>query len=278
MTFAVETSRDVVRVAGPDAIRYLQGQVSQDVDALAVGTATWTFVLQPQGKVDAWARLTKATADELWLDVDAGAGEVLLARLRRFLLRTDATVERTSTRCVTVRGAGAPRGDVPDGVRRLPVAGPGVEGYDLLGEAAAAPDGVPVVGVEVLAAHDVAHGVPANGRELTESTIPAEVGEWIVAESVSFTKGCYVGQELTARIDSRGGNVPRHLRALLLDSPVAAGDPVECADGAVGPITTAAVSDAHGPIALAFCGRAVPIGARVEVAGVAGTVAELPLR
>ena len=64
-------------------------------------------------------------------------------------------------------------------------------------------------GYEVLR---IAHGVPAMGAELTEDTIPAEVGQWVIDASVSFTKGCFTGQELVARIDSRGGNVPRHLR------------------------------------------------------------------
>ncbi|MFP5579172.1 MAG: YgfZ/GcvT domain-containing protein [Acidimicrobiia bacterium] len=270
------TRRDVVRVWGPDAESFLQGQLSQDVGALAVGTSSWTFVLQPQGKVDAWARLTRTAADELLLDTDAGWGQALHDRLRRFLIRTKAELELTEQPAVAVRGPGAPHGDLPDGVVRLPAAGPGVEGYDLLGAGAELPAGVGAMSAGELRAHDVAHGVPAMGRELTESTIPAEVGSWIVDESVSFTKGCYVGQELTARIDSRGGNVPRHLRALVLDAPVEEGAGVDC-DGPPATITTAATSEVHGPIALAFLGRAVAPGAAVTVAGVHGVVHELPL-
>ncbi|HEY1116210.1 MAG TPA: hypothetical protein VGE43_00810 [Acidimicrobiales bacterium] len=270
------TRRDVVRVWGPDAESFLQGQLSQDVGALAVGTSSWTFVLQPQGKVDAWARLTRTAADELLIDTDAGWGQALHDRLRRFLIRTKAELELTEQPAVAVRGPGAPHGDLPDGVLRLPAAGPGVEGYDLLGAGAELPAGVEAMSPGELRAHDVAHGVPAMGRELTEGTIPAEVGPWIVDESVSFTKGCYVGQELTARIDSRGGNVPRHLRAIVLDAPVEEGAGVEC-DGPAARITTAATSEVHGPIALAFLGRAVAPGAAVTVAGVHGVVHELPL-
>jgi len=275
--FGVAVERDVVRVAGPDAVAFLQGQCSQDLDALAVGTSTWTFVLQPQGKVDAWARATRTAADEVLVDVDARAGEALRDRLARFLIRTKAELELQRWPAVAVRGAGAPHADLPDGVHRLPVAGPGVEGYDLLGPGAAVPDGVVPAGPEALRAHDVEHGVPATGRELTDATIPAEVGDWIIEASVSFTKGCYVGQELTARIDSRGGNVPRRLRALVCEGPVAEGDPVEV-DGPPAAVTTAATSERHGPVALAFLGRAVEPGAAVSVVGVPAVVHELPLR
>ncbi len=275
-TSAALTRRDVVRVSGPDTLKFLQGQLSQDVDALGVGTSSWTFVLQPQGKVDAWARVTRTAADEVLLDPDAGAGQALHDRLARFLIRTKAELEVLDWPAIAVRGADAPRGDLPDGVLRLPLAG-AVEGYDLLGPGAEAPAGVGPMTLDELRAHDVAHGVPATGRELTDATIPAEVGDWIVAESVSFTKGCFVGQELTARIDSRGGNVPRHLRALVLDAPVEAGTAVEC-DGPPATVTSAAVSAQHGPIALAFLGRAVAPGAEVRVGGVRAVVHELPLR
>jgi folate-binding protein YgfZ len=274
---AIPIDRDVVRVSGPDAVAFLQGQCSQDVAGMAVGTSTHTFVLQPQGKVDAWARVTRTAADEVLLDVDDGFGQVLHDRLARFLIRTKAELEVLAWPAVAVRGADAPRGELPEGVLRLPVVGPGVEGYDLLGPGAALPDGVATMSADDLRAHAVVHGVPAMGRELSESTIPAEVGDWIVEESVSFTKGCFVGQELTARIDSRGGNVPRRLRVVVCDAPIADGDVVAAA-GPPATITTAAVSPTHGPVGLAFLGRAVEPGAAVTVGGVPGTVHELPLR
>ncbi|MFS8585732.1 MAG: hypothetical protein FWJ72_11665, partial [Acidimicrobiia bacterium] len=106
---AVELPRDVVRVAGPDAVDYLQGQLSQDVAALGPGEAAWSFLLQPTGKVDAWLRVTRTGDDELVLDVDAGHGEAVVARLRRFLLRTKADVDPLPWRAVALRGPGADR-------------------------------------------------------------------------------------------------------------------------------------------------------------------------
>ncbi len=277
-------ARAVVRVAGPDALAYLQGQCSQDLDQLAVGTSTWTFVLQPQGKVDAWARATLVAADEVLLDLDPGvdgaAGGALEARLRRFLLRTKADVDLLEPRpAVAVRGDGAPRGDLRPGVLRLPLAGPdgAPDGYDLLGEGAAAPDGTAAVDAAVLEADRILRGVPAHGAELDDGTIPAEVGPWIIEASVSFGKGCYVGQELTARIDSRGGNVPRRLRVLRAEAPVVVGAAVQAGGDEVGVVTSAAVHPRLGPVALAPLRRAVEPGAAVVVDGVAATAHDAPL-
>ncbi|MCU1352559.1 MAG: hypothetical protein JWM05_1768, partial [Acidimicrobiales bacterium] len=104
--FLSHIHRDVVTLSGPDTVAYLQGQLSQDVGALAIGDVTWSFVLQPQGKVDAWVRVDRAGVETVRLDVDAGAGADLLARLQRFLLRTKTALELTvDVPVLAVRGA-----------------------------------------------------------------------------------------------------------------------------------------------------------------------------
>lgn len=270
---AATVDRDVVRASGPEAAAYLQGQISQDVDALAVNTSTWTFVLHPQGKVQSWARITKTAADTFVFDIDAGFGDALLQRLSRFLLRTDATIEAVDWPCVAVRGIDAARGPLPDGVFRLPLAND--RGYDLIGPGAVVPAGIRTVDAAAIDERRIVDGMPAMGRELTDATIPAEIGQWIIDTSVSFTKGCYVGQELVARVDSRGGNVPRNLRAIVTDAPVSVGDPVE-ADGPASDVTSYA-DTAYGPVALAMVSRKTSVGDAVTIGGVAGVVRELPL-
>ena len=210
-------TRDVVRAEGPDAVAFLQGQLSQDVERLNAGESAWSFLLQPQGKVDAWFRVLRTGNDRYELDVDEGWGEAVIARLERFKLRTkcELTLER-SVPVLAVRGAHV------DGGRRT--GWPDLDGSDLFGDASAPADAQELdhEGYEALR---IDHGVPAMGAELTEDTIPAEAGAWVVDASVSFTKGCFTGQELVARIDSRGGNVPRHLRILDVEGPTpAAGD------------------------------------------------------
>jgi folate-binding Fe-S cluster repair protein YgfZ len=95
---------------------------------------------------------------------------------------------------------------------------------------------------------------------------------------VSFTKGCYTGQELVARIDSRGGNVPRPVRGLRLDAAASVGDAVLLDGNEVGRITSVATSPDLGVVALAPLARSVEVGANVAVQGVSGRVAELPFR
>ena len=94
-------------VRGPDAISFLQGQLSQDVEQLAVGASAPSFLLQPTGKVDAWLRVTRTADDEVVLDVEPGFGEAVQARLRRFLLRTKAELEPARWSGVALRGPGA---------------------------------------------------------------------------------------------------------------------------------------------------------------------------
>jgi tRNA-modifying protein YgfZ len=102
----------------------------------------------------------------------------------------------------------------------LPAGWPGVEGADLLGPDPAARRAPEPSGPADLEALRIEAGVPVLGAELGPETIPAEAGAWVIEASVSFTKGCFTGQELVARIDSRGGNVPRPVRALRLDGDV----------------------------------------------------------
>lgn len=281
---AVDITRDVVRVAGPDAVAYLQGQISQDVVRLAAGASGWSFLLQPAGKVDAWLRVTRVGGDEVVLDVDGGYGDAVLARLRRFLLRTKADVDALDWRCVALRGPGAEAAALEATADlRVPAGWPGVEAVDLLGPQVRAPATVAAVDGAAYESLRIRCGVPAMGAELTEATIPAEVGQRVIDASVSFTKGCFTGQELVARIDSRGGNVPRHLRGVELAGDVAAepGSPVVIDGDEVGTVTSVAPRPGGGgSVALAVVRRAVtpPAVGEVVVDGrsVPATVLALP--
>ena len=269
--FAAWIDRDVIRAYGPDTVTFLQGQLSQDVAAMAAQESRWSLLLAPTGKVDAWLRVTRLADDEFILDTDAGWGEAVIARLQRFKLRTKCEFEPVDGwRCLAVRGT-----TVVDPAAR-PIAWPGVEGVDLLGADVTAPD-LPVQ-PDAYDRLRVESGVPAMGRELTESTIPVEAGQWLIDASVSFTKGCYTGQELVARIDSRGGNAPRPIRGLRIDGHVEAGAAVTALDGrALGTVTTAAM-DGDETIALAPLARAVAPPAEVLVDGTDARLVELPMR
>lgn len=284
---AVPIVRDVVRVQGPEAVEYLQGQLSQDVAALEVDESAPALLLQPTGKVDAWLRVTRMGPDDVLLDVERGFGDPVHARLRRFLLRTKAELVAGSWSGLALRGPGAALVPPPPGSVAVEARWPNVEGVDLLAAGELALAGAPLAPPEALEVLRIESGVPAMGTELTDATIPAEAGQWLIEASVSFTKGCYTGQELVARVDSRGGNVPRPLRGLRATGaePLPVGSEVfrSDADGdAVGRVTSAAVSPVLGSIALAVISRSVEPGTRVVVRGdgaeVDAEVDALPLR
>ena len=199
---------DVVRVDGPDAATYLQGQLSQDLD----GDGEWTFVLEPSGHIVALARLTRA-GEAFALEVDAGLGERVEARLRKFLLRTKATI--------TLQPG------TPDEQARIEAGRPGRPEFD-------------------------------------ERAVPAETG-W-VTRAVSFTKGCYTGQELVARMDSRVAEPPRRLVQLRGDG-LTVGAPVVVDGAEVGSVTSAADG-----IALGYVKRGARLEGDATVGGTAATM------
>jgi tRNA-modifying protein YgfZ len=203
---------DAVVVEGPDALSYLQGQVSQDIGNLSVGERRWTFLLQPTGKIDVLARLTRTGDETFTLETDPGFGDSLLARVDRFKIRVK--VETTL------------------------VPGPGAGAVTPEAERARIDAGWPRMGAEI---------VPGEN-------IPAETG--VTPLAVNFRKGCYPGQELVERMDSRGASAPRSLRRLVVPAGTSVGDPVHDADGAeVGVITSVA-----GTSALGYVKRGADVG------------------
>lgn len=276
----VPAGRDVVGVEGPDAASYLQGQCSQDVEAIAVGQARPALLLSPQGKLQALVRLGRLALDRFVVDVDAGAGPAVVARLQQFRLRVKVDIAMLADwRCVALRGPGAigTAAAVEGAWLTVPESHGELVGVDLLGPGLVPPPGVAMLSDPAWEAARVEAGIPTMGAELDERTIPAEAG--LVEAAVSFTKGCFTGQELVARLDARGNKVARHLRGLVLQ-PVAAGGPVPAPgwvvatggdDGGapgkvVGRITSVARSARLGRlVALAYVHRTVSPPATVMV-------------
>jgi folate-binding protein YgfZ len=291
----VATRGDVVEVAGPEAGGYLQGQLSQDVERLMVGSSTQSLLLQPQGKIDAWIRVTRRDHERFWLDVDAGFGPIVDERLKRFKIRVKADVTlMADLDLLAVRGPDAAQGPlalgllVPDGAGVLDWAAGAARGapagFDVVGSQPPVPPDVPVAPVEALEAWRIRWGLPAMGRELDASTIPASAG--IVEMSVSFTKGCYVGQELVARIDSRGATTPTRLRGIRFVGPVEVevdlGATIVVGDEQVGRVTSFAPRSQLGPIGLGYCRRTVTVPSAAAVLDRAGRrapveIVEVPL-
>ncbi len=255
----------------------------QDLDALAPGEASWSLVLHPQGKISAWFRITRVTDDRFILDLDAGWANEVLTRLNRFKLRTKIDITLAPWTSLTIVGAGADDLGVEGVEHDMITSWAGVQVRDVFG-ADLSEQSVDVMQVSAaeLDALRIEAGVPKMGVELDESTIPAAAG--IVEQSVSFTKGCYTGQELVARIDSRGNNVPKRLLSVVLSGDVVPGAEasITAGDASIGAITSASYS-AHldAVIGLAYISRKGEAGQTVTVdvdgTAVSAELRELPL-
>jgi folate-binding protein YgfZ len=209
--------RDFVRVSGPDSQAFLQGQLSQDVDTLQPGSTRLSLLLQPNGKVDAFVRVSCIAQEAYLLDVDAGWGDAVVDRLQRFKLRTKADITRVGGwQCIAELQESAIVEEIIDDIDVEGVPGD-LEEYEML---------------------RVKAGIPAMGHEIDDSTIPASLGQGVIDGAVSFTKGCYTGQELVARMDSRDATAPTKLVGVVGD--VAVGDPIQIDGRDVGRVTSAA--------------------------------------
>lgn len=269
--FQARVVRDLVVVAGPDATTFLQSLVSQDLDAIPVGASGHSLLLQPQGKllVDFYA--VHVEPDSWWCVCEGGFGDALASGLKRFKIRVKAEIEQVAVAALALRGVPLPADTT--GLQMVAVDWPGGDAYDAVGpEDAIARLSASVDAVQLDAAEyeraRIEAGVPRQGVDTDERTIPQEAGLELVA--VSFTKGCFVGQELVCRIDSRG-HVNRNLRRLRAsDGALAPGATVSFEGRDVGEVTSAA-----GDVALAMLRREVDAGARVDAGGVPAVVEAL---
>jgi tRNA-modifying protein YgfZ len=269
--FQARVARDLVVVEGPDATTFLQSLVSQDLDAIAVGAGAHSLLLQPQGKllVDHYA--LHVADDAWWCVCEGGLGEAFASGLNRFKIRVKVEVREVPVAGLALRGVEPPA--APDEVQVFAVDWNGDGAYDAVGPepaiaALAAAVDAPTIDAAAYEQARIEAGVPRQGLDTDERTIPQEAGLELVA--VSFTKGCFVGQELVCRIDSRG-HVNRHLRRLRSNGgTIQPGDAVSFEGKEVGEVTSAS-----GPVALAMLRREVEPGATVTVGAVGAAVEAL---
>ncbi|MDE2581347.1 MAG: folate-binding protein YgfZ [Rhodospirillales bacterium] len=225
---ATLSSRGVIALAGADRVSFLQGLVSNDVTAAAPGRAVWAALLTPQGK---WLAdfFILAAPDRLLLDAERAQVPLILTRLGRFRLRADVTLAALDDWTVAAAWDGAPGSPSPS----LP---PGL----LPVGAVAAPDPrlpeagwrllspVPIAATDSADAwdrHRLALGLPDGSRDLeAEKTVLLEAG-FDELGGVSWTKGCYMGQELTARTRYRGLVKRRLIPVAIAGAPPAAPPP-----------------------------------------------------
>ncbi len=287
------SDRGKLALAGAGAVEFLNGQVTNELAGLRAGEGRYAAFLTHKGhmlgdlRVLALGDESGAEPRELLLDTERVALQALFDMIRRFKVGYDVELHKRTLELalLSLIGPGAPQlagaGELADaehssapleleGVRALAVRTD--VGIDLFVEAAAREEleqalrerGAQPVSERAAECLRIERGVPRYGVDLDESVIPQEGG--LNERAVSFTKGCYVGQETVARLFYRG-RPNRHLRGLRLARPAEGGEELRLGDRVVGRVSSAALSPAFGPIALALVRREAEPGARVLVGG-----------
>ncbi len=258
---ATLTNRDVIVADGPDTVRFLHSQLSQDITSMVEGDVRWSFLLQPNGKLVGLLRVVRGAGDAVALDTDIGNGQAVLDALGRFKIRTKCELHLRADESFLATWA-----------TRMPAMVALAAGGVVAGEAVLDPLDAAVTDVAA-----IIRGFPQWGRELDDATIPNATG--VVALAASFTKGCYTGQELVERIDSRGGNVPRRLVGIDFAelSTASSGDDLFVGGVVVAKITRLATDPrSQRSVALAYAKREVEDESSVvDAAGVAAEVRSL---
>ena len=294
--FVDRSDRGKLELRGAETAEYLQGQLTNDVEALEPGEGQYAALLDRKGRMQGDLRLLRIDGDSFWIDTEAVALPAIARHLGMYKIGRDVEIEDVSeawailsvTGPATEAAVGTTPG--PENSHQLIALG-GTHaravatdaGFDLIvpvadaGEVrgALARSGVAEATVEAAEILRVESGRPRFGAEMTTETIPQEAG--INERAISFTKGCYIGQETVARLHYKG-KPNRHLRGLRLSAPAQAGDVVRLGERELGRIGTAVLSPARGPIALAIVRREAEPGATVEVgdAGAEAEVLEVP--
>ncbi len=231
------------------------------------GRVTRSLLLGPQGKLDHILWVLRGD-DQIGLVTDGGRGDELVATLGRYRIRVDVDIEQSDKPVWVVVGETALDPgtwcETEAGVE-ADIAWPGIQRTLVVGERPDLEDGDP----GKYDALRLAAGEPRWGVDVDGKTIPQESG--LVGSTVDFTKGCYLGQELVARIDSRG-HVNRHLRIIEIEGAGAEpGASLEAGDKKVGTLTSVADS-----IGLALVRRELTPGDPVSVAGLDAVIREIP--
>lgn len=283
--------RAIFRLSGGDRVRYLNGQVSNDIRKLTAGEARSACVMTVKGKMNAliWVASEPET---LRVDADGLLREDLAARLERYIIADDVTLHDVTDEVALVHLIAADEaglaersatlggeGLILDRSRRF-----GMAGVDLCGPkevvaafvAAWERDGGLVADAETQEVFRIEQGIPRWAAELDENTIPVEAG--LESSAIDYHKGCYIGQEIISRIKSIG-HVNRQLTGFVSDVPLPVGTALKAGEKEVGAITSSAWSFAlEKHIALGYLRRGTdPARIVLEGGNVPIEVRSLPL-
>jgi tRNA-modifying protein YgfZ len=302
------SARGKLMIAGPDALEFLNGQVTNELLTLRAGEGCYAAFLTHKGKMLGDLRILLVGAGEpgatagLLLDTERVCLQALFDMIRRYKVgyRMELHKRTLERGLLSLLGPDADNLAAPDeGIFEASAAehanvGVTIDGIpalairtylgvDLLCEsthtdglaAALRARGAVAIGEPAAECVRVEHGRPRYGIDLDDTVIPQEAG--LNERAVSFTKGCYVGQETVARLHYKG-KPNRHLRGLRLSRPARTGEELLLGERPVGRLASVALSPRLGPIALALVRREAEPGSELNVGehGASADVLELP--
>jgi folate-binding protein YgfZ len=283
---ALERPRGKLLLHGGEAADFLQGQVTNDVVGLAPGSGCYALLLNHKGKVRLDMRVLRGEG-WMWIDCARGALPVVDHMIRTYGIgrdigARDVTDERVIVSVIGPKARDVVGVDVPAEEHAFVEDGDSLYvatdvGVDVVRPAGAEPLEVPEATEEAAECLRIENGRPRFGLDFDGETLPQEAD--LNERAVSFTKGCYVGQETVARLHYKG-KPNRHLRGLLLSAPAERGEELRLGDRVVGAVGSAADSPVRGPIALALVRREAGPGVTLDVGdgGTTAEVVELPFR
>lgn len=227
--------RTLLSFRGPDSVRYLNGQLTQDVRDLS-DSAFVSCVTDAKGKLQAFVRVFNGPGDSIWIEAPADQEEELEARLTRYLIADDVEVENLSSgwQLIHVVDAAEAPPTISGVVRKASRIAS--EGFDLWLPATEHLECSLLSSAEAETRRITAR-IPAWGRELTPGMLPPEAG--LDRTAISYHKGCYIGQEVLSRIKS-AGRVNRRLAAFLVEPGTPAGIPLADGSRTSGSLTSVA--------------------------------------
>jgi folate-binding protein YgfZ len=290
------SARSKLLVKGSEAAEYLQGQLTNEIEALSPGEGCYAALLDRKGRMQADMRVLRLAEDEIWIDTEPEASAAARRHLEMYKVGREVELEDVGSERAILSLIGPRSADLA-GSPPLPefdhekVTVEGSEclavgtamGIDLIAAAgskeqlgaALTAAGAPAIDAAAAEILRIEAGTPRFGNEMDTATMPAEAGS--VAVAVNFETGCYIGQETVARLHYKG-KPNRHLRGLRLSAPAAPGATLLLGEKEVGRLGGSCVSPVHGAIALAIVRREAEPGAELLVGedGVTARVVDLP--
>ena len=239
----------ILSFTGPDAVRFLNGQITQNVSDLG-NNALSACVTDAKGRLQFFIKIFAGSeTDSIWISCPQNQSEGLRDRLERYLIADEVEIDELTNHWTLIHSSASN----PDSSFSRNAKGPFGDGHDLWWKLDDIPDGKSI-STDHAERLRIAARIPVWGSELNADLLPPEAG--LDQYAISYQKGCYIGQEVLSRIKT-AGKLNRRLAAFRIDAPANAGDALVIADREIGKLTSYITADptSNDPNALGYLSK-----------------------